>query len=1194
MQNFSLPRWSTIVDTTLDVTLGTHRRAQRAYEKLSNDAEPIPKLKSAKMHGFGLTKYTIFHPLGRVTKTTFHAQKRLWPERIDPAKNNNSVTHVPPEYDPQCFLPVPIRIDPALLNGMSVLRSDQYHADLLRKCKIRFADATNTGALLTHELHQCDKKLALYQPDEKSARIPLLLGLRRACNDVEAVTGEQVSEDNVARALAYLREQNLFASVLNPPLISTTRQLGKDERIARDLAWRLVYKMAITENGMELLHQFTDTPMPVVGEAVNDAEKNRQRRQQLNLKHFFKASNSLLADYIDLTIDPKPPLSADPSTLLRYCCRECEGENAPLNTLIIHGLPGIQQVMCEEERGSVKTFWQKRIARTDRFLENNQGNHRQVGTNQFSGNLSDNGLSDDHDTAGNSERTSLIALRERQQNAMNDRVAYKWVSDGHYSNAPGSFLHTVSKRFRKIEVHLERREMRHARTRTEAFFKRTREIALAKNRSFVPASGIISEQHNPDSMLLHREVMQSMLYLTEELLLRDQRLIGCSSPDTGCSTYTLERGPKRPVLKKIACLALLRQWQKKPLHYLSNNLAPTEFEIDKLVTSESLHQLFGDNPLLSGPRREELISAFKKEVAREALTPELLAEWVDDSEVDPAVPFEHDSEPIDGRKHGMLSRDQLREKFAESMSHLLHGRTSSVVLTGDPVKDFKEVLSNDIESMRLGNIRTFSGGVTRGFNLPLFSEMVSMVKSFGLVRLVVNGGYTHRSLANFEVGIPSSGAYIRFTCSHEDEANASVGVTVGPKSPIGAANSGVYATTAVEGNVNSNRAGGISLSLPRGGAAMTGCDGIKPGVNGDALVAKKLAEVMRILTDTDEAPPVPNDLFPEMRKLRRIAEVAPDISVSMIRSGDSRSLEKKGGGSAGTQLGVADQSKDYSLNFNATINATYARRRFRYRQRHVALDVEVISRGVRKSVSFVAKLPVMIGFGQKQGNYVESSHGPGKTSKLAGSPFGAVSINAELWKSGIATQTTRIVYDGKISKNCYGNVFYLNAKQFIAAAEKNRATWVNYAAAHDPECPLLPLSQHSEEDKKKAIEAHAIRRGLVEKHSQAFHAYLENVKKIVHQNNVFFDFLELTPESTITLNYYYQREIELRAAGCTAEADICKEVFDALWNNEDAWAPYFIVDSMLQQSNSGSSINIGVTLTGEQPVASSTFTNYNG
>ena len=239
-------------------------------------------------------------------------------------------------------------------------------------------------------------------------------------------------------------------------------------------------------------------------------------------------------------------------------------------------------------------------------------------------------------------------------------------------------------------------------------------------------------------------------------------------------------------------------------------------------------------------------------------------------------------------------------------------------------------------------------------------------------------------------------------------------------------------------------------------------------------------------------------------------------------------------------------------------------------------------------------MPTLIGVGQHGGNFNDTKHADKHTPVAGGSMLGTFGINADLWKSGLATQTTRIIHEGTISKNSYGNIFYLNAKQFIDAAEKNFARWTNYAAAHDPDCPPMPASLDTEENRAEAIRVQTIRQGLIAKHAEGLRKYLANVKNTVHQSKVYFDFLELTPEATKKLNYYYQRKIELRAAGCDAEADACKKVFDALWNDERAWVPHFIVDSLPQSSNRGVSISLGLTVAGEQLCNTTVFTNYYG
>ena len=1195
MRNFSIPRWSRVVDTVRDITLSTDQRQLRAYKTIATEPAPRPKVNWLVQKGFGMTKYSLFHPLGRNSNTTYKVLKRFWPERVGSAQNDDISSLAQPEYDEQCFSSLPINIDPTLVNFLSKLPRNDFQTGLLRKCNIKFSNPKTTDALLLNELNLCKQKFKDKGINEASAQVPLLLGIRRACDDVALRSGKPVTEAHVARSLAYLRELDVFASLLHSPLKSNTAGLDKNERIAQDLAWRIVYKMAITENGMELLSKLTNVPTPPVG-VPNNSENNRRRRQHLNLKHFFLAADNLLTTYVEQCPESRQrPLLADPSALLTYCCEQCENEDPPLNTLLIHGLPGIQQVMCEEEKSPPRSFWNRRIEHTAKSLKKN-GVVMQTGTNRIPSNSLNGGLPGNHDASVSTEIDKQILLRARQEFAMQDRFAYKWVSDGHYSNAPGSVLYNANERLKKIEVHLERRAERHAKTPREAFLKRARDIPLGRNRSFVPQRWIASDQHNPGSMPLHREFMKDALLQMEELMLRDKRLANCAGSGPVASGDTLEAAQHQHqlLLQHIARLALIRHWINKSPHQLSNGVGPDESAITNGIFDESLQQIFGDNLSLNDAQRKELIAASREKVPTDPLTPELLELWVNDIALNTPLNDKKSRAPIVGRDLAEFSNDHVAEKFEELINNLKNGHRSSLVPTGDPVQDFKNGIADDIKHMRLGNTRNLSGGGAHGFYVPVVSHLFSMVKTAGLFQLKSNASVSHRKTANFEVGLPSSGGFIRFTGANDTEAAAGVTGTVGPKFNLGFGKFGFFGTTGVEGSYNTGSAKGVSLSLPRGGSAMTGRDGVKAGVSGDADVAKRLAKISLILTDLGDAPPIPNDPFPTMRKLRRIAEVAPDISVSSIQPEDSYNKDNNLNARVGGQANVVDQSEKYGLNAYAYGNAGYSFRRKNYRQRDGALDVEVINRGVRKSLSVTARAALLLGLDKKHGAYTEFDNADTSVTKIVGTPLGALSANAELWKSGKSIQTTRIIYDGKISKNCYTSIYYQNLKESSAAAEKNISKWVNYAAFYDPDCPAFTVTANKEVNEKDAIKVREIRRELVKRHTKTFHEYWAHAKQTVQPSNIYFDFLELTPESTEMLNKYYQLEMELRAAGCSDEADGCKKAFDAVWNHPNAWTPHYLVTSLPQQSSSGFSLNFGATIASEQGDSSTTYPNYWG
>ena len=1193
MRNFSMPRWSTVVDKTMDIVVGPPMRELRALRKAPAENASLPISNRLKMHGVGVTRYSFLFPFGRTSKTTFQTPERLWAPADGDDVNEGRCDA--PAYDPQYFEPVPIHIEPKLKEAVNVFRHDDYQFSLLKKSAIRFARKAHIDQALLNELDQCGATLKTGKTDAKAARLPLLLSLRRACTDAsEANGGQPMTEEDVTRALRYLRQQDLHASMVTPSSPADRKQVSEADQRAQDLAWRLAYKLAVTERGMDQLYRLTKTPMSLSATSVDAKKRDHQRRQHLHLKHFFKAADSLLDEHAtEHYRSDATPLSAHPAGLLEHCYQQCEQAVAPANTLLIHGLTGIQTELCREHSRQPPSLWQQRIDHTAYRLHKNTINQQQILTLSTYSNLFDQTFIDKMTAELDDERNTLTALHRRQQAAMIDRFAFKWLSDGHISNAPGSILHNIEQRCEKIDVYQKRREERNERKGAKAFFKRSGEIIAAKNRTFFPAPQTDSLQHNPDSMVLHREVMQSALRHLEEMLMQGGGQDQHHPQPLDASRYRLENGPHRPILNNIVHLALIRHWLKQPLHYLSNNLELTQFEIDKLASPDNLLTLFGDNPVLvnEGPQRDAMIAAFKAILSKKILSPELLVQWAQQIAIDPPAIDDAIRTPRADRPVSRKSSAQLRDDFAASISHLQHGWKSSLAPSDDPLQHFKQMIAEQIEQMRLGNLRTISGGTSHGLNLPAFTVPVSLAKTLGLVKILVGGAYNHRGMVNLEVGIASWGGFIRVTTSNENQIGANIGVTAGPKAEWGTAIGGAAIYADVEGAGNGYRARGYCFCLPRGGAAMTGRHGSKPGVNCDAEVAAGLAKIWRILTDTADTAAAQQDQPPSRSVLRRIGEEVPDVSVSMVGPGDSHSEDGFIGVRVGTILGVTDDSKQYGVGLNASTSAIYSRRRMRYRQRNSALQVEVVNRTVRKSLNVQAALPLASGLGRKGGNAAAFNNG---AESIAEPQFGTGGASAEIWKSGLGTQTNRIIYEGKISKNTYGNVFHPNAKPFCDAVEKNIAKWANHMAAHDPDCPALPATRNRSGDSARVQEVAEIRQGLVEKHTKAIRKYLARTKREVHPSDVYFDFLELTPEATDLLNHYYESEIEFRAAGCNAEADACKRALDAVWKHDDAWAPYFIVNSSPQQSNSGASFNLVLSASSEQPNSSNRFYNYCG
>ena len=1173
-------------------------RELESYKKVPAENNDLPISNKFKMRGAGVTRHTLLHPFGRKTKTTFEVQPRMFaPVNGDDV---NAERTDAPAYDPQYFSPVQVQMPSKIVAELNVFRDDNYRSDLLATCAISFGNQEAINPLLTHSLNKCGDDLKLGKIDSKAAQVPLLLGLQRACADAAeaaaAQGGQPVTEMDVVRALNYLRGQDLHQAVIAPggpaELAATNATQTDQERIASDLAWRLAYKLAVTERGMDLLYRLTDARLPGTGADIDAEEKNRQRRQHLNLKHFFKTADALLNENAErrLTL-PGPSLAATPGELLEHCFKQCERSKPPSNTLLIHGLTGIQTALCKEDSNAPRCLWQQRIDRTDRIIRNIGVNRRQYETlRPFGRTFGETFLTqmgEDVEKAA----TKYAALRARQQAAMEDRFAFKWVSDGHVSNAQGSLLHTIDQRNKKIDVYQQRRRNRGERKGLSAFAQRSLDIVKGSNRTFVPPPRTEDVQHNPDSMLLHREVMQSSLSVLEEMLLRGGGASTATPQPLDPSRYVLEDNPERPILKNIARLALTRFWLKHPLHYLSNDLPPTPYDIDKLTSHANLTELFGDNPafIADGPERCALIEAFKAVLPRPSLSPELLSTWEEEIKlpatgVDGAAPVQ-----TPGREHANKSGDQLREDFGKLISTLQNGWTSTLNPRGNTVEDFNQMLIEQIKQMRLGNLRTFSGGTSHGITVPVFSELVSRIKSMGTVGVLVGANYSRRAMVNLEVGIASWGGFIRVTTSKENQLGANLGVTLGPKMEIGDAVGGAAIYADSEGAGTLTQAKGYCFCLPRGGQSMTGRDGSKAGVNGDAELAKGLAEIWSILNSNSDESGGAQDALPGMGKLRKIGEQVPDVSVSLIGPGDSHSEEGYAGVRAGAILGVYDRTKTYGIGLNASANVLHLRRKSHYQQRTSALQLDIANKTRRTTLNAGVNLPLAPGIGRQGGHVAAFNNG---AQSIAGPSFGVGGANADLWKHGIATQTNRVIYEGKISKNTYANIFYTNAKEFCDNVEKNMARWANYMAAHDPDNPEPSTPPNYVDEQGRTIAD--IRQCLVDKHTDAIRKYLARIKREVHQSNVYFDFLELTPESTDMLNHYRESEMEFRAAGHLEGAKLCKKAFDAVWKSDAAWAPYFIVNSVPQFSNSGWSFNLIASLASEQPETSNRFPNYCG
>ena len=1174
-----------------------HRRAEhdlKSHAKTPAENAQIPITNKLKMRGVGITRYSVLFPFGRRSKSVFQAKPRMWaPANNDDVNTGRTDT---PAYEPRYFAPVHVPIAAKLTVQLDIFRDASFQTNLLKKCAIAFDNKDAIDPHLMQVLDECGNKLKTDKLELNAARLPLLLGLQRACEDTAAAHGGLTpSEADVARALAHLQTIDLQRSVLDPGAPADAPPTSEQEQRAVDLAWRLVYKLAVTERGMEFLHRLTNPVQPDPAAPVDIAEKDRQRRQHLNLKHFFKVADSLLDEHDD---NRAPPLRPTPAALLDHCMTQCELPEAPQNTLLIHGLTGIQTALCKEEPTNPPCMWQKRIDATNIRTANIEVAQRHVEAMRKFGQFCSKEFADQLATKNRRLLDGCQQLRVRQQAAMADRFAYKWVSDGHVSNAPGSMLHTIDQRFKKMEIYQQRRRDRDTRSGFKAFVKRTSEVVKGSKRTFIPKPRTENPQHNPDSMLLHREKMQSSLAMVEEMLLRSGGPRSTAPQPLDPTAYVLEPRLPRPVLKNIAQLALIRSWLKQPLHYLSNDMAPTVFDIDKLCSRAKLQELFGDYPALrtDGPQRSAFIDAFRAELTRPILTPELLAQWVQQIPIDPAT-NDYACGSIAGRQHADKTNEQLRNQFEQTIAFMQNGWQSTLTPTGDTVTDFNQMLAEQIEQMRLGNLRTFSGGSSHGGGLPAFSSAITMIKSLGTLNVLVGATYSHRGLVNLEVGIASWGGFVRVTTSHEDQGGANLGLTVGPKAELGSAMGGAAVYTDAEAAASSFRARGYCFCLPRGGSAMTGRTGVKGGVAGDDQIAAGLAQIWRIISepaaaelDAGAAAGVAPGTAPgPMDKLRRIGAEVPDVSVSIVGPGDSHAEEGFVGGRLGSIFGLMNHTKQFGIGLNLSAALTRTRRRSKYRQRNSALQVEVVNRSLRHSLGVQANLPLRSGLGIKQGAAAAFNNG---AKTIAGPLFGMGGVNAEIWKHGRAAQTNRVIYEGKISKNTYANAFYTNAKQFCDAAEKDIARWANYMASHDADCPKEGTAPDVRDEQGRTVAD--IRQCLVEKHTQSIRKYLARVKREVHQSDVYFDFLELTPESTELLNHYYESEIEFRAAGRDVEADLCKKAFDAVWQHEDAWAPWFIVNSKPQQSNSGWSFNLLLSAASEQPETSNRFPNYCG
>ncbi len=1146
--------------------------------------------KKAVKHGIARRTYTYTLPLFGTSKTYQPGRGRHCPKPgVDDLSKERDDG---PEYVEAYFSPPPVIVDSRLTLPLNECRSEKFLCEVLVKSSIALSGENKPGRALMTELDACGALLQTTTTRMETARIPLLLGLQRACTDAAKVHNVQhIEEATVTRALAFLREQDLYESVLNPSMAPPTPPPDEAERRAQDLAWRLVYKLAITERGMDLLYRLTRKPNKTALDdaeknpnktPLDEAEKNRQRRQHLRLKHFFTVADTLLKEHAGVDTNPKPrPLRADPTTLLRYCCRQCEKEVPPPNTLLIHGLPGIQHAMCEEEKkpdGTLpKSFWQKRIDRTDRLINNNKVNQRQITTIRSYGDLFDEDFTDKLDKEVTAKRRKLDALRARHMAAMEDRFATKWVMDGHVSNAEGSMLHDVENRCHKVEKYKERSEKRDATTVVAKLKRLPQVIKASKKTPFPPPKKEGDEQHNPQSILLHREKMKSAVGIFEQLLTYD---IGEIRHDTDIR--------QQHMLVNMARLALTRRWKDQLMRHMSSGIAPTKFDIEMLTTPANLLSLYGNHPVLEkdGPERDAFIADFKEAIPSTALMPETLLQWAMSFERQPPEIPRSSSDEYGPKPQS--PHEKLIEDLRQQIYFLQHGLKTSRTPTDNPVQDFIDQTKEEILNMRLGNQRTISDGSVLGANLQSLFEVGTAAKTFGMAHLMVGAGASRRTMVNLEYGIASWGGYIRITSSGRWEGNASLGARAGPHLTALGARAGLQFQGSLEAARSSQSGEGFCFCIPRVGPEKTGQQR-EHGIEGDAAVAIELEKIWTILTDSAAAPENETGKGSAMPILKRICNEVPDVSVSMIGRSDNRTTGKSIGPRVSVFAGATDASQDYGANVDVSANATHARNKAVYRQPKGALQFHSTNTSKRNTAGARIAATASLGVGQKNGNFFSSGNPAGG---LQGGQASGNSAAWELGRSGDSTQINRTIYEGEILRYSYKQTAWPRALDFLAYIQNNMTKFANYLASHDPECPEMPTEANDPNYKKACIKVIWLRHLLVDKHEQLIRAYIERTKKEVHSSDSFADFFELTPQATELLNRYYQSEIEFRAAGFGDKADACEKAVDNLWKNDASWAPYYFVTRNHQQSDVLRRFNLLMLLGSEHLNNTTTLPNY--
>jgi hypothetical protein len=627
---------------------------------------------NAAARGFGVSRVRRFGLISKLEYTPSNDIVRFVPKETGARP---SVPDIEPiVFNEQILAPNSFVLRPNLAAEQTCFTGTTYWNKLLVEEVFCEADAPD----IFHMINDQRSAMGIFfkTPIEADrAFTTLLYASKLACADFSAVRpDDELMPDDLHKALSHLPSLKPLMRIadLRYEWEGGPRPDIVDPKTL-DLAWRIAYKLAVTDHGVTLFKALTNLNPAIDRRDSQEDHHNRQIRQHLNLTHFLQGADLVLKDHAALQRDRAlcgepvaAVLGAEPATLLRHCYDACDLYNERTNvrykqvgnTLLAEGMTQLQTAIHKDcvWRKPPLSEWQRRCEATVLQLKLNQQNLDDIGTGPYR-NQPDGGerlARRRRDIA--IYREALFRQKVNRDALCQGEFAYRMMLNGYRSDARGSPLWQINKQAGRLEKYFKRAQ-KHA---DLPFYKklpinlvdtlRTRQKKPLDVKQSLPTPQVV------DSANLQREKIQQALgILGARISTHGGPWINglpTQLPPLSIYKFSTDSANKFSTLRNIARAELIKVWLSRPLHDLGTGLPLREWNVAKLYSPGALKKMFVGNPICE-PGNADEFNALQRQMQdflqrgdgpdsdsqNLILTPELLDSWARQLGL-------HDEEPL--------------------------------------------------------------------------------------------------------------------------------------------------------------------------------------------------------------------------------------------------------------------------------------------------------------------------------------------------------------------------------------------------------------------------------------------------------------------------------------------------------------------------------------------------------------------